>query len=126
MSDRPPFDLPDQDADPVEWDPVSRAFVPRPAAGPARDQRQFYVGAEHAGQGPPAVAPPRPHVEPAAPAPSSPSSRSAPPAAPLPRPGEKKKKTARRWPKLRRPKLRWVLLLSGLLPLLLIVAGLVY
>src|SRR5438128_3182952 len=114
MSDRPPFDLPDQDADPVEWDPASRSFVPRAAAGPDRDQRQFYVGAEHAGQGPPTAAPSRPHVEPAAPGPL------APPTAPRPR------KESRRWPKLRRPKLRWILLLTGLLPLLLIVVGLVY
>jgi LCP family protein required for cell wall assembly len=43
--------------------------------------------------------------------------------APAPAPA---RKTGRRFPRLRRPKLRWILLLAGLLPVLLIIGGLIY
>lgn len=122
MPDDPPTnrfsDLPDQDSDPVVWDPAQRKFVPRtevtePKAEPGRDPRRFYVGAPDPGQPPPE--PPR-RPMPAIPPPLSPTpatSRTAP-------------KRKRSWPKFRRPKLKWVFLLSGLLPILLLVGGLIY
>lgn len=151
MSDDRPTDpfanLPDQDADPVVWDPATRRFVPKsevtaaadqpaptappppaPAApvAPGRDSRKFYVGAPEAGQAPPprqAVA--APPVVPTAPPPPAPAPDRppAPAPAPMPRPRPDDK---RRWPKLRRPKLKWVLLVCGLLPILLVIGGLVY
>src|SRR5262245_41874461 len=67
-----PFaDLPEQEADPVEWDPQQRRFVPQPgratvegptapaqapptAASPvSRDERRFFVGVSAVGQAPP-------------------------------------------------------------------------
>src|SRR3954463_16019324 len=102
---RTPFDLPDQGADPVEWDAAQRAFVPKSArepsttapAPPKRDERRFYVGAGSVGQGPPprqGAAPPaaRSDAPPAAPPPAPPSTRPPPRApipAPLPRPQPK-------------------------------------
>src|SRR5438067_1628062 len=141
MPDEPPrhqFELPDQDRDPVEWDAGKRAFVPkergasaaRPAAPPAapaepgRDPRRFYVGSSSVGQAPPArqgsaspIAPPQPpHVPPSTPPPVR---TPAPLPRPAPRPG-------RRLPRFRRPKLRWILLLCTLLPILLLIAGFIY
>src|SRR3954471_25054112 len=91
MPDDPPSnhfrDLPDQDRDPVVWDPAQRKFVPAgsaPAAAsePRRDPRRFYVGAPAEGQ---SAAPP-PRAAPDAPAaPAAPPPPSAPPVAP-PRP----------------------------------------
>jgi LCP family protein required for cell wall assembly len=113
-------DLPDQDSDPVVWDPGRRAFVPRteiaePKAEPDRDPRRFYVGAPDAGRAPP-PSPPRIAPSPVAPSPA-PETPSTPATAP---------KRKRWWPKLRRPKLKWIFLLCGLLPILLVIGGLIY
>ena len=120
--DRPPSrfgDLPDQHDDPVVWDPTQRRFVPREpvAAAPTRDPRRYYVGAPDA----PAAAP----VAPSTPAPSPPPPPSPAPPGPerVPVPAPQRE---RRWPRVRRPKLRWILLICGLLPVLLVVLGLVY
>src|SRR3954451_21829864 len=89
---RTPFDLPDQGADPVEWDAAQRAFVPKSArdpsttapAPPKRDERRFYVGAGSVGQAPP---PRQGGAPPAAPPPAAPSagaSAASPPAPPAP------------------------------------------
>jgi LCP family protein required for cell wall assembly len=143
--------LPEQDADPVAWDPQGRRFVPHkppethtatgaateastpvpPAtsAGSAdgRDQRRFFVGASAVGQAPPprggvdAPAPPPPGAPPLIP--PGPAPEPAP--APTPRP---KPSTApdgkSRWP--RRRKLKWLLVICLLLPIVLIAAGLIY
>jgi len=127
------FDLPDQGSDPVEWDASKRAFVPKSGGGegteaqpaePGRDQRRFYVGAGSVGQAPPArqgggatVAPPP------TPPPSGRAPTKTPVPAPMPRP---QPKPARRWPRLRRPKARWIVLLCVLLPILLLIGGFIY
>jgi LCP family protein required for cell wall assembly len=118
-------ELPDQTDDPVVWDPAQRAFVrrdgapPESPAEPARDSRRFYVGAPDEREGsiaPPRVAPPGPRPPaPPGPRPGSPS----PAGVPAPR-------RKGRWPKLRRPKLKWVLLVASVLPVLLILGGLIY
>jgi LCP family protein required for cell wall assembly len=61
----------------------------------------------------PKVAPPKVAPSPSTPTPS--------PSTPTPRPARK-----RWWPKFRRPKLKWILLLCGLLPILLLIFGLIY
>ncbi|MEY2460817.1 MAG: hypothetical protein QOG30_2647 [Acidimicrobiaceae bacterium] len=149
MPDDPPAnrlpDVPDQESDPVVWDPAKRTFVPRaevsapkaappdapnpappaaPTATPGRDPRRFYVGAPGAGQAPPAPPPriapppggPPPPVLPV-PAPARPARPPAPTTAPKRKPS---------WPRLRRPKLKWIFLLCGLLPILLLIGGLIY
>jgi LCP family protein required for cell wall assembly len=124
MPDDPPSnrlpDLPDQDSDPVVWDPTKRTFVPRteaaaPEAEPGRDPRRVYVGAPETGKAPPAP-PPRTAPRPGAPGPV-PARPPAPPTAP---------KRKRSWPNVRRPKLKWIFLLCGLLPILLLIGGLIY
>ena len=126
--DRPPSrfgELPDQTDDPVVWDPAQRKFVSRDApaeaaAPPVRDPRRFYVGVpderQGAGAPPPRVAPPG---SPSAPPPAPPPATRSPVGVPAP-------KRSPRWPKLRRPTLKWVLLVCSLLPVLLILAGLLY
>lgn len=148
MPDDPPADrfrdLPDQESDPVVWDPAQRRFVPRtaaaeasaepspeakaqPNADPGRDPRRYYVGAPDVGKAPPppasradapGVAPPPvlPRPVPATPA------RPAPPK-PSPQPARKRKRSGLG---LRRPKLKWILLFSGLFPIFLLIAGLIY
>jgi LCP family protein required for cell wall assembly len=136
-----PYELPDQDADPVVWDAATRQFVPKsapaapaataaaataapapaapaaPAATPGRDPRRFYVGAPDPTQAPPA---PPPRSSPSSPPPSV---VPRPPVVPSPAPRPSPK---RWWPKFRRPKLKWVLLVCSLLPILLLVGGLIY
>jgi LCP family protein required for cell wall assembly len=160
MADDPPPNrlpnVPDQDSDPVEWDPVRRAFVPRsavteqaadreptsaadPPAPPARDPRRYYVGSGDVGKAPPPRAPggvtpapvlPQPPTAPPAPAPPGPSIPApAPrrPATPTPTPTPRPaRKPSRSLPKFRRPKLKWILLFSGLFPILLLIAGFIY
>jgi LCP family protein required for cell wall assembly len=155
MPDDPPSnrfpDLPDQESNPVVWDPAQRKFVPRqgqadsgapaepkapaaPSAPPGRDPRRFYVGAP-AGQAPLAPPPrapsssipPAPPGAPASPRPGALAPPVRPPSAPRPAPATAPKpKRGRRFPKLRRPKLKWIFLLSGLLPIVLLVGGLIY
>jgi LCP family protein required for cell wall assembly len=129
MADDPPnrFELPDQDSDPVEWDSSSRAFVPKEIVA-ERDDRRFYVGAEHAGHAPPLTAPPpAPPAGPPPSAPPAPVPAPARPAVPAPQPTpEPVPKRSRRWPRLRRPRLRWILLVAGLVPLLLVLIGFLY
>ncbi|MEY2423713.1 MAG: hypothetical protein QOI95_3780 [Acidimicrobiaceae bacterium] len=151
MPEEPPpsrfSDLPDQDSDPVVWDPAQRKFVPRtaapapeprtaaseprtaapePKAEPGRDPRRFYVGAPAAGQAPPAPPAAPPRVPPSPGTPGAPPARApvpTPAPAPLPAPGPERKRSR---PKFRRPKLKWIFLLCSLLPILLIVGGLIY
>ena len=127
MPDDPPPnrlpDLPDQESDPVVWDPVQRTFVPRkevaaPKADPGRDPRRFYVGAPDVGQVPPAPPPPVAPPPGIAPAPAVPR--------PVPATPRTAPKPKRSWPKFRRPKLKWIFLLCGLLPILLLIGGLIY
>ena len=145
MAEDPPSsrfgELPDQDADPVVWDPAQRRFVPRadapataatpaPAApaAPPRDPRRFYVGAPDTGTAPPAPPAPPGRPAPSAPAPPPPG-QPVPPLGPTPAPGPAPvpaPKRTRWWPKLRRPKLKWILLICSLLPVLLLIAGLIY
>ena len=116
-------DLPDQNDDPVVWDPAQRAFVPRTATidepgAPDRDPRRFYVGPPDAAAAPSSpVAPSRP-APPRTPPPAPPS-RPAPAPVPAPSP-------SRRGPRFRRPKTKWIVLICALLPVLLILAGLLY
>jgi LCP family protein required for cell wall assembly len=158
MPDDPPSnrfqDLPDQDHDPVVWDPAQRKFVPRhgaaesappaeakapaaPTAPPGRDPRRFYVGApsDQAPLAPPPRATPSSSVPPAARAPGGAAPGAPPPRirpapsvpTPTPTPTPRPRPSGgRRWPKLRRPKLKWIFLLSGLLPIVLLIGGLVY
>jgi LCP family protein required for cell wall assembly len=141
---RPPsFDVPDQGDDPVVWDPQARAFVPvaGSAAPPAEGSaRQWFVGADAIGKAPPprvgaasgpgatsvAVPPAAPPVPPVPHAPPRPQ--------PLPRPAVRTTpavapaapKRRRRLPRLRRPKLRWILALGGLVPVFALLAGYLY
>src|SRR3954470_11772259 len=112
MPDDPPADpfrdLPDQERDPVTWDPAQRKFVSGPpappaAAEPGRDPRRVYVGAPADGQ--PAVPPPRvglgaatagPVAADAAPPPVAPPAarpRPSPPPGPAPRVAPKRTRT---------------------------------
>src|SRR5215471_3954196 len=91
--------LPEQDADPVEWDPQQRRFVPQPdrptskapAVSPpsgegkpqARDERRFFVGSGAVGQAPP----PRDVDAPSPPAPPGAPPLIPPSPAPSPLPG---------------------------------------
>lgn len=140
MADRrpPAFDVPDQGDDPVAWDPQARAFVP--TRGDA-EPKQWFVGADAVGKAPPprkvagrvvassrtAVAPPAAPPRPPTkakplPRPSAPSAPAAPLPAPKPEPATKR----RRFAGLRRPKLRTLVALFGLLPLLVLLAGWLY
>jgi len=141
-----PFaDLPEQDADPVAWDPKGRRFVPHsppetataasppatpaPSAGGAedRDPRRFFVGASAVGQAPPprggvdAPAPPPPPAPPLIP--PGPAPEPAPGPTPRPKPSTAPGGKGR-WP--RRRKLKWLFVICLLLPILLIAAGLIY
>src|SRR4051812_31326434 len=139
--------LPEQDADPVAWDPQRRQFVPHsppptttaasPPAPPAppsdgnadgRDPRRFFVGASAVGQAPP----PRAGVD--APAPPPPAAPPLAPPGPAPAPGPRpapgrtpatpaKKPGRRRWWQRKR---NWILLICVLLPFLLLAGGLIY
>jgi LCP family protein required for cell wall assembly len=142
MPDPPnPFaDLPEQNADPVEWDPQQRRFVNRsqqeptsrpapprpPAQEPGRDQRRFYVGSSAVGQAPPprlggtAAPPAPPSSPPLIPAPPSPAREPLP----LPTPAPSTAPSRRRWWPPKHPKR--ILLICLLLPFLLIAAGLIY
>lgn len=133
---RSAFDVPDQGDEPVVWDPHLREFVPVPKAEAAAPPTRWYVGADAVGKAPPprdgghgavaavaappvdgtAVAP-RPMPEPL-PRPKA-AAAAAPPAAPPPA----SPKARRRRRLLRRPRLRWILAVAGLLPLLLAAAG---
>jgi LCP family protein required for cell wall assembly len=139
-----PFaDLPEQEADPVEWDPQQRRFVPQPdratVQGPAapapptaaspqgRDQRRFFVGSSAVGQAPPprgvdAPSPPAPPAAPPAAPPLVPPSP-APEPSPVPGPKPSTKPGRRRWWQRKR---NWILLVCVLLPILLIAGGLIY
>jgi LCP family protein required for cell wall assembly len=149
---RPPsFDLPDQGDSPVVWDAQSRTFVPAgaapattaaPVAGDAATgvpvAGRWYVGSDAVGKAPP----PRDGAQAAGAAPVD--QRVAAPAAPprqaehLPRPGARsapppappatapKRRRRLPLPRLRRPKLRWIVALFGLLPLLLVLGGWLY
>lgn len=111
------------------WDPQARAFVPAPGSEPVPMRKQWFVGADAVGKPPPprddgattvagaaTVAPPRARTAPTLPAP-----------APAPTPGTAPAPARRRrFPRLRRPKLRWILALTGLLPLVLVLAGWLY
>lgn len=123
---------------PPPGEPSRAASSPRP--GGAR--RQWHVGPEHVGRplppreggGPPGteVAPRAgaAAAAPAAPAPPVPRPRPAAdrPASPAEAPPKARARRRRRWrPRLlRRPKLRWILLLFSLLPVLLLVGGWLY
>jgi LCP family protein required for cell wall assembly len=148
-SPNPFADLPEQDADPVEWDPQQRRFVSQsereaatrpapptaaPPTGaappePGRDPRRYFVGAGAVGQAPPpragvdAPAPPGP-PPPVVPARPGPAPDRGP--APVPRPAPATAPSRRRWWPPRRPKLKWIVLICLLLPVLLIAAGLIY
>lgn len=121
MAEDPPSrfgELPDQNDDPVVWDATRRRFVPRAATeAPTRDPRRFYVGPPDAAAASTA-APPRPR-------PGTPVPPPAPPGRSVPRP-EPAPAPRRRWPAFRRPKLKWVLLLCSLLPILLVIGGFIY
>jgi LCP family protein required for cell wall assembly len=126
---RPPsFNVPDQGDAPVVWDPKTRAFVPAVDAVPAdppKEDGKWFVGADAIGKAPPprktAVAVPVAKV----PSPPKPAAKSAPEPAPAPAPAVAPK-PRRRWPRLRRPKLRWVIAIVGLTPLLLLLGGWLY
>lgn len=141
MADRPPtFDVPDQRDEPVVWDPRARTFVPveraQPAGG-AGARRRWYVGPDAVGNAPPprlgtpppagARAPDATTVGPPAAPPRPGRSRPAGPAA-RPAPAEPARRARRRLPlpRLRRPKLRWILAIVGLLPLLVLLGGWLY
>jgi len=127
--------VPDQGDAPVVWDPQTRAFVPVPTAEPKPDAlpRRWFVGADAIGKAPP----PR-HGAPAGPGATAVAAPPSPPAArramPLPRPDRSPAtpspatapKRRRRLPRLRRPKLRWILAVVGLAPLLLALGGWLY
>jgi LCP family protein required for cell wall assembly len=152
-----PFaDLPEQEADPVEWDPYQRRFVPqperasaRPPAAPSppspspsppspptaaspegRDPRRFFVGASAVGHAPP----PRDGIDaPASPPPAAPPPTAPPgiPGAPVsgPDPVPSPQPAPSTKPGRRRwwqRKRNWILLICVVLPFLLIAGGLIY
>lgn len=117
---RSSFDVPDQNDDPVVWDPQSRSFVTVPSTKPeaASPKQQWFVGSEHAGKAPPA-APRPPAAAPAAKAAAAPAARPRPKAAPPAQPVAKTK-AKRRGKRIRFvPRARWFVLSFLLLPLLL-------
>ena len=144
-----PFaDLPEQEADPVEWDPQQRRFVQQPgratakapaapapptAASPvSRDERRFFVGASAVGQAPPpraddAASPASPASPPGAPPAAPPLIPPGPVPEPAPAPPPPSKPATkpgrRRWWQRKR---NWILLICVLLPILLIAGGLIY
>jgi LCP family protein required for cell wall assembly len=119
-------DLPDQTDDPLVWDPATRTFVPRTASveeppAPTRDPRRFYVGPPDQRAAASANAPAAAPVAPGRPAPARPAPP--PPSRPAPQPAPS---PSRRCPRFRRPKTKWIVLICALLPVLLILAGLLY
>jgi LCP family protein required for cell wall assembly len=144
--------LPEQEADPVEWDPQQRRFIPHspradsaaaspppppPAAEPPqeRDQRRFFVGASAVGQAPPpragadalATQPPAPppSLPPFPPTVVPPGPPPGPEPAPLPRPEPSTAPGGRGTPRRRR-RLKWIVVICLLLPIVLLAAGLIY
>jgi LCP family protein required for cell wall assembly len=110
---RSSFDVPDQTDAPLVWDPQARKFVD--PNEPAPVQGKWYVGADAVGKAPPARQQPAGSAQ--APKPPAVAKAPVPVVAPVKR---------RRLPRLRRPKLRWILLLLGLTPLLLGLGGWLY
>src|SRR5581483_11314387 len=87
---------------------------------PGRDPRRFYVGPDAVGKAPPPPASAVPAASPAPPAPVIPPAPAPKPPS-LPRP----KRGGARW-RPRRPKWRWIALVSVLVPVVVAAAGLIY
>lgn len=124
---RPPrFHVPDQGDDPVVWDTQARTFVGATSGGGEPERRQWFVGTDAVGVAPPPREGGTAVVDAPAPAPAAARVRQPlpdprPQPQPQPAPAGRPPRRRRRW--LRRPKLRWILAVVGLLPVLLFLVG---